>query len=375
MAGHLLALIVGTGTDSKGKASSRFQSCINDAEWLAQVLQEPMLCGYQKENIKLLVGEHATRKNILNELDAIKDRVLQFENEDEQPTSTVIVFFSGHGLKAGEKTYLMPHGYREPYEKHAIAGELLYEKFKLMESAKILLLLNTCYSGSVMPKLSSDDQELPVHDSNQDTLGAVLKSIPLDQKQMERLLKGKGFAYLCAAQSSQQSETGYLNALSHKRYSPFTLGLARGFTGANKVGSGVDSPVYFSDLASVCVAYVSSKTNKRQLPHFDFRGDNFAVGYYRAGSVSRYPLLSGDVTFDIEADAVEIKEKKKIKPRISQKASSNRNTVTGVKGNYFSGVNIGGNFKGMSKVNSNNQGNVDSDNDSDNDSDSDSDSD
>jgi len=217
---------------------------------------------------------------------------------------------------------------RPPLNEHAIAGSLLYEKLKLMESGRVLLLVNACYSGGVMPKLGEDDTGI---------------HMPLSPTQIKKLLQGKGFAYLSASLPSQKAETGYLPSGSLKRYSPFTLGLARGFAGESKANDD-DGLVYFSDLTTACVAYVNTKTKKRQLPHFDFKGDNFAVGYYRRGAAKRFLLLGDNLKFDVEVDAVQA-----VKEDNSEQRSGSQ--VVNVGGTFnknktvYSGFNIRGDFK------------------------------
>ncbi|RUS19549.1 hypothetical protein BC937DRAFT_87302 [Endogone sp. FLAS-F59071] len=324
---HLFALVIGTGTNLEGDISPSFKSCINDAEWLAELLQDPSVCGYPKENVKVLLGENATRVNIIEKLDEIKEKVLELE-DDEVKKCTVVFFFSGHGAKEGEKTYLIPYGCNTPSKNDAISGDMLFEKFKAMDSGRVLLLLNACYSGAVMPRLGDDDQE------------TSKAATPFTKIQVNKLLSGKGFAYLSASQPSQASLTGYLSKQTKKRYSPFTIGLARGFAGLSKKNY-YDNLVYIADLQTNCVAYVSRKTKGKQIPHFDYKGDNFAVGYFKPGASDRYPLLGEDVEFDIEPEDVQNPETTPNFVQTTKNIGTARNirlnNVT-IGGNYISGV-------------------------------------
>lgn len=284
--GH--ALIIGTGTDIDGDLSSRFKSTINDAELIAEVLREPTLCAFPECQVKVLVGQDATRERIVTELDLLEDKLKSNHNG-----STIVVFFSGHGQRSQEKTYLLPYGYtNEPLSTHAISGELLYSKLRLIAADKVLLLLNTCYSGGVMPKLGGDhDQPRGFRDL-------------LNEDQIKRLSKGSGFGFLYSSQSSQESRTGYLSkSLDRKRYSPFTIGLAGGFSG--KVKKKSNGLVYFCDLVTACTLYVSKKTNGNQIPDFDFKGDNFAVGLHKIELEGwrKLPQLGEGMVFDIETES------------------------------------------------------------------------
>jgi len=336
-----LALLIGTGTDATGKMSKRFRTTINDAEFLAQILKEPSLCAYPAGNVKTLLGEDATLERIMEEFDVIEKRV---DESDED--FTVVVFFSVHGQREEEKSYLLPYGYKdcEPLEKNAIDGDLLNKKLKAIKSARILLLLNACYSGGVMDKLGSE-----------------INRPPLNEKQIKKLSEGKGFAYLCASQEMEQAETGYLaNSKSIKRYSVFPLGLARGFCGTKTQVSN-DGAVYVSQLATVCVAYVASKTSNRQLPSVDYKGDNFVVGYkHETGALRNFPLLGDDVNFDIDNDCGENEEDKqrvkhsKISYEYSGFNAGKGSTVTIGSGNVFGNQNGNNNVFGHQTNGNNN---------------------
>ncbi|RUS13947.1 hypothetical protein BC937DRAFT_94566 [Endogone sp. FLAS-F59071] len=324
---HLFALVIGTGTDVGGDISPRYRSSIDDAEWLSMLLKDPLVCGYPKEKVKVLLGKQATHDNIVKNLDEIKDQVVNLEVEDESKKCTIVFFFSGHGAKEGDKTYLLPYGCNTPSKDNAISGDMLFDKFKAMDSGRVLLLLNACYSGAVMSRLG-DDQE---------SIGAAAL---FPKAKLTKLLNGRGFACLSASQPSQAALPGYLSKTTGKKYSPFTVGLARGFAGLSKKNYN-DDLVYIGDLQAICVAYVSAKTRGKQIPHFDYKGDNFAVGYYKHGASDRHPLLGEDVEFDFEPEDAQVLEKPK--PKFAQSTNigiSENNSYNNVyiRGNFVSGV-------------------------------------
>jgi len=137
-----------------------------------------------------------------------------------------------------------------------------------------------------MAKLGVDDEEAP-------------SPMPINERQMQKLFQGKGFCYLCAARASQSAITGYLpkgSSSKKKRYSAFTLGLSYAFSGLKKNEN--DEFIYVSDLVMACSQYVYSKTNHKQQPSFDYKGENFAVGKCNRGAAGDFPLLGDDVIFD-----------------------------------------------------------------------------
>lgn len=333
------ALVVGTGTNSKGKLHHSFRSTIHDAEWVARVLQHQSLCAFPRSQVKVLLGEEATRQNIITELDKltlmIKTHTIRNEAGDGDKT-TLVVFFSGHGYQ-DEETYLIPYGYnfkRMTPAADAISGELLHEKLMLSGADKILLLLNSCYSGGLAPKPRLGEDRV--------LLG------PLTKAHIKKLSKGTGFAFLSSAQSMQETQTGYL-ANNGKRYSPFTIGISRGFSGKGKRQS--DGLVYVEDIMISCSIYVREKTKNEQVPLFEYTGDNFPVGLHKANtwSFNQFPLLGEDLVYDLDevSDLESEEEEKKYIPHRPTRTVQNsvyvRGSINVSQGHVILGSSFGNN--------------------------------
>ncbi|RUS21630.1 hypothetical protein BC937DRAFT_92041 [Endogone sp. FLAS-F59071] len=302
------ALVIGTGTNEQGDRSQRFESTINDADWMAEVLTHPSLCAYPEDQVKVLRSSQATRESIEKELNDLKDRVWE---SDSPENCTVVVFFSGHGQRdRNKKSYLLPYGYK--YEEgddpatRAIDGKFLFERLDAIKG-RVVLLLNACYSGGVMATLGGGDKDV------------VLGTEPLTEKQIEYLRKGKGFFILSAAQAAEEAYAYHTSLLQwkKKKYSPFTIGLSRGFAGKGK--SGTDKFVRCLDLLTTCSAYVGFRTKMDQIPVGDIKGDNFAVGCYSPDKKDDFPLLGDDLKpNDDDDDNDEDPEDKRKRPLPSQ---------------------------------------------------------
>lgn len=127
------ALII--GVDFKQKTDS----VLKDAQSIYDVLSDEELCGYKKDNIKLLLNEEATCKNINDALDDFVSKM------DEH--SSFLMYYSGHGGYAKEYDI----SYLCPYDKTAdnyISGKELRGKLSKMQSKKIFILFDCCHSGS-----------------------------------------------------------------------------------------------------------------------------------------------------------------------------------------------------------------------------------
>lgn len=113
---------------------------IKDAKAIHRILSKEELCGYKKENIKLLVDKKATKDNILGALDFF------IKNTDEN--SSFLVYYSGHGDidPTTNDSYLVPFG--ECTRENVIFGKTLREKLGQMKSKRMIILFDCCHSAS-----------------------------------------------------------------------------------------------------------------------------------------------------------------------------------------------------------------------------------
>src|SRR5262249_30172065 len=84
---HGYALLVGVGQGLKCTAA--------DASALANLLVDPSRAAYPEDQVVLLTEADATRRNVLDALQALSRRTLA------DPEATVIVYYSGHGVRIG----------------------------------------------------------------------------------------------------------------------------------------------------------------------------------------------------------------------------------------------------------------------------------
>lgn len=138
--GH--ALIIGTG-DPGIEVTER------DAQALHALLVDESKAGYPAAQARLLVGAKATRTAILQELDALVARV----NQDPDGDTTVLIYFSGHGLRSEGSPpnyFLIPHGYAVGAEATtAISGSEFSERIAAIKSRKLMVFLDCCHAAGV----------------------------------------------------------------------------------------------------------------------------------------------------------------------------------------------------------------------------------
>lgn len=244
-AGH--ALLIGAGAD--------LPFTIDDARGIADILKDPERCAYPPGQVELLVGEAAGRQAVLDALDRLAERA------DE--SSTVIIYFSGHGYHAstpiGEAYFLIPFGVQiERLKDTAISGSEFAARLQAIRSRKLLLLLDCCHAGGV---------EL--------AKGLELAKSPLPPEALQILTQGNGRVLIASCKESELSYGG-------KPYSAFTLALIEAFSGQGATKQ--DGFVRVADLAMHAREKVPGRTKGRQHPilHFE-EADNFVLAYYAAG--------------------------------------------------------------------------------------------
>jgi len=114
----------------------------------------------------------------------------------------------------------------------------------------------------------------------------------------------RGFCILSAARASEKAfaicpSQKKLSKLDRKFYSPFAIGLSRGFSG--KGMEKTEGFVRCSDLVTECSGYLGSKT-RLQKPSFDYDGNNFVVGCYTKNAANKFAMLGDDAEFEVDID-------------------------------------------------------------------------
>ncbi len=246
------ALVIGVGAD--------LPNTVQDAQGVAAQLKDPERCGYPDDHVHLLVGPKATRDAIFAGLDHLA--------ASTSATSTVVIYFSGHGYKAastlGEAYYLMPYGYEvSRLYQTAVSGQEFTQKLRAIPAKKLLLLLDCCHAGGV------GEAKAP---------GVALSKSPLPPDAVTLLSEGSGHVLIA---SSQEDELSYAG----KPYSAFTLAFIESLSGIGVAKK--DGYVRVTDVALHAREVVPGRTHGKQHPvlHFE-HADNFALAYYAGGDSS-----------------------------------------------------------------------------------------
>lgn len=156
----------------------------NDAHAVAQLLSDPRYCGYAPGHVRLLIDAEATRSALET---ALRDLALQTTR-----TSTVLIYFSGHGGQSAAGAYLLPVdarlGSEQVLAETALSAEALTVALRAIPAHQLIVLLDCCFAGGLgQPK---------------DAEGAAF-TYGLTNTDYVRLGTGSGRVILAAARADQ----------------------------------------------------------------------------------------------------------------------------------------------------------------------------
>ena len=110
----------------------------------AKALYEQLSLSWGRDHVRLLVNEEATLRNIEG---ALTDWLASREDEED----LVFFFFAGHSCNKGR--YLAPYDSLETSFARDIASATLDTWLDVLDSDQVLVLLETCHSGRMLPHL------------------------------------------------------------------------------------------------------------------------------------------------------------------------------------------------------------------------------
>ncbi len=220
------ALIVGI-SKYKDPNISELRFTRADAEGIFQLFTDPNIAGIKPEKIKILLDEEATRFNIKNAISS-----WLFKNTDEE--SVVIIYFAGHGGVEEDRLgiekdklskYLIPYdAVLEDLFSSAISNRDFNELLLSIRSKKLVIFMDTCYSGGISERKSRD---LKITEDPYQKLGEgegriVIAASQPDQRSFEDSRIGHGvFTYdLLEALSGKadRDNDGYVTVLDAFKY-------------------------------------------------------------------------------------------------------------------------------------------------------------
>lgn len=159
MTNFAVAIGINSYEDSRFLRPLRYAE--KDCQDFYEVFSNASISSIQAENIKLIVGDKATTRNV-------ESKLYQHVVKDRGPEDTVIVYFSGHGFLAGDsdRAYLATVDVHindllnNP--NHGLRMDWLHDEIFMRSSAKhVIVILDCCHSGALTPSvIRASDNEL-----------------------------------------------------------------------------------------------------------------------------------------------------------------------------------------------------------------------
>ncbi len=142
--GKRYALLIGIGK-YQDKRIPRLDYTAADAKAMYAVLTDPNHGRFDKKNVRLLLDERATAKNIR--------RHFTWLRRNARPEDMVIVFYSGHGAPEGKNTYWVPFDAEiDDLDATAIPNDYITRRLAAIPAKRLITFLDSCYSAAIVEK-------------------------------------------------------------------------------------------------------------------------------------------------------------------------------------------------------------------------------
>ncbi|MBK8905128.1 MAG: caspase family protein [Anaerolineaceae bacterium] len=256
---HGYALVIGVDDNQINRLA--LPTVAKDVQAVHDVLVHPERCAYAPENVTLLHGKQATRKDILQQLRRLKEKV------KADPEATAVLYYSGHGMedKSNGRYYLIPYDISSLnyVRADAIEAETFAAEISDMPAKRLLVILDCCHADGMGVKnvnLATNELEnittapFPI-----DLPGTDIPQFSAEpgSKNVAELLEDEGRAVLNSSTSAQSS---YVR--QDRTMSLFTYHLIEALTGHAPHPDDA-SVVYVTDVMS-WVTHEVKKSAKQQ---------------------------------------------------------------------------------------------------------------
>jgi len=277
---------------------------LKDIKALAEVLTHPKRCAYPADNVKVVVGQKATRQGILDGLEWLRESI----QGDTSGNATAVVYYTGHGWRdkstGSLEFYLIPYDIREDKVKsRALRAVDFAEAVGELKPRRLLVVLDCCHAGGMGVK-----DVLPLQVGY---VGAAIAPSLLMEgeeaavgpgaKGLEELAQGRGRAVISSSTGEQRS---YMRRDGNM--SIFTYHLIEALTGHAQPQEGA-TDVLVSDVMSYVWRHVprSARTDwgADQQPDYQVSG-NFPIALLLGGKGLSKGQLAPDPLKEITSEEV-----------------------------------------------------------------------
>lgn len=224
------AVVIGVGEYEKSTVP-RLRYAVRDAEAMHQFLVTDG--GFAKERVVLLTDRTATKPTLINVKRALGDFLARRAGRDDM----VLIYFAGHGAPEVDVTgaetdglakYLVPRdGDPDSLYTTALPMDEIQRIFARIQAERIVLLLDTCYSGTAGGRTFARQQ---------------VRSGIMNDQFLERLTRSRGRVILSASGANEVALE--VPALGHGLFTYYVLEGMRGKADRNRDGIVTVSELY-----------------------------------------------------------------------------------------------------------------------------------
>ena len=266
------ALLIGVGECAYQPLS--LPVTVKDTQAIYAALIDPELCAYpnDREHIRVLNNEEATRSKILEGLKWLKEKA------EIEPEATIFVYYSGHGWfkKDDNSFYLIQHDVKiRKLENTALSGKAFTEALREIQAERLLVVIDSCHAAGMATSKEPEEADAELLDEFDD-----FQRVAPSKGLFFALTQGKGRVVFTSSEGEEKSWIKKDNSMSI-----YTFHFLEALQGAaNNPG---DSDVTVSNLMNHLGKTVPKTArdlyNAKQTPHFDFDTIDFAIAKLRGG--------------------------------------------------------------------------------------------
>lgn len=262
------ALLIGVGECASQDLS--LPVTVKDTQAIHAALIDPELCAYpdDKEHIRVLNNEEATRSKILDGLKWLKEKA------EVEPNATIFVYYSGHGWfkKDDNSFYLIQHDVKiRKLEDTALSGTAFTQALREIQAERLLVVIDSCHAAGMAISKDPEEADAKLLDNFQRV--APSKGV------IDVIKQVKGRVVFTSSEGDQVSW------VKDDSCSVYTYHLLEALQGAaNQPG---DREVKVSNLMNHLSKAVPETARKlygaEQTPHFDMDAGDFIIANLRGG--------------------------------------------------------------------------------------------
>ena len=245
----------------------------NDARDVAEILTSNTYCGYQPNNVHLLLDEDATLARIRTALNSVA--------KASGPSDSVVIFFSGHGARLGDapshQSAVLPVEFDIGTPDTTSLTETEFSAtLRRISAQRLLVLIDACHSGGA-GSFKGGEQEESLR-------------VGYSEKSLVRLAQGTGRVLLASCRANETSIV-----FDNARNSVFTSKLLEALRGEGQTSG--DGVIRVFEIFNHVVQMVKLAVPGRQHPIFKASDleDNFPVTLDRGGIKSVFADANSSV--------------------------------------------------------------------------------